>query len=87
MNSNSMDGAPSNGQFGQQSESGIARSLKVNPQSKTPYSDSTQVRQMLNWISLKSFGRLDLYQIKEQKSLKNAIGNLWVSLTSVPAIA
>ena len=44
MNSNSMDGAPSSGSFGQQSESDIARSLKINPQSKTPYSDSTQVR-------------------------------------------
>ena len=44
MNSNSMDGAPSGGSFGQQSESDIARSLKINPQSKTPYSDSTQVR-------------------------------------------
>ena len=44
MNSNSMDGTPSSGSFGQQSESDIARSLKINPQSKTPYSDSTQVR-------------------------------------------
>ena len=44
MNSNSMDAAPSSGSFGQQSESDIARSLKINPQSKTPYSDSTQVR-------------------------------------------
>ena len=44
MNSNSMDAAPSSGSFGQLSESDIARSLKINPQSKTPYSDSTQVR-------------------------------------------
>ena len=51
MNSNSMDGAPSSGSFGQQSESDIARSLKINPQSKTPYSDSTQVRPSI--VSLK----------------------------------
>ena len=48
MNSNSMDAAPSSGSFGQQSESDIARSLKINPQSKTPYSDSTQVRTYYN---------------------------------------
>ena len=42
---------------------------------------------MLNWIGLESSWRLDVYQIKEQKYFKNAIGYLWVSLTSVPAIA
>lgn len=44
MNTNSMDAAPSSGSFGQLSESDIARSLKINPQSKTPYSDSTQTK-------------------------------------------
>ena len=32
-------------------------------------------------------GKLDFFQIKDQKSLKTSIENLWVSLTSVPAIA